>query len=402
MFEKPAARRTRDVDYRLLVPLILNAIAVQVVVVIARVTTSYRVVELDLPVVWLGVIAAVYAILPVFLALWIGRVMDRGHDALIAWIGCALLVAGCAGLLVSFSSVLFLLVSTAVLGTGHLFIIASQQMLCVRCADMKARESVFGNYMLACAAGQGIGPYIVGWSGGSATVPPTQFLFGVSLISAVLALALALAMRPSRERRPLREGAGATAVWDLLRVPGLAAVMAVSVICTTATDLIVIYLPLLGAERSIDVADIGSLLTVRAAASMVSRFLYSRLVGIVGRLTLMIATILAAACGFAALAAPLPLALMYPAIAALGFGLGIAITLSITGTLALTTPDARGTANSLRLLGNRFGQVAVPFGASLVAAVTGSAGIFVIMAVALAASAASVVTSAKDKPAGPV
>ncbi len=124
MFKRLAARRTRDVDYRLLVPLLLNAVAVQVVVSMARITTSYRVVELGLPVVWLGVIAATYAILPVVLALWIGRVMDRGHDALVAWIGCGLLVAGCAGLFVSYSSALFLLVSTAVLGTGHLFIIA--------------------------------------------------------------------------------------------------------------------------------------------------------------------------------------------------------------------------------------------------------------------------------------
>ena len=33
-----------------------------------RVTTSYRAIELDLPVIWIGVIAATFAILPIFLA----------------------------------------------------------------------------------------------------------------------------------------------------------------------------------------------------------------------------------------------------------------------------------------------------------------------------------------------
>ena len=37
-----------------------------------------------------------------------------------------------------------------------------------------------------------------------------------------------------------------------------------------------VYVPLLGAERHIDVHDIGLLLTVRAAASMVARLFYAR------------------------------------------------------------------------------------------------------------------------------
>ena len=56
MFDNLAARMRRsDINYRVLIPLMLSAAAVQVVVAIVRVTTSYRVVELDLPVVWLGI-----------------------------------------------------------------------------------------------------------------------------------------------------------------------------------------------------------------------------------------------------------------------------------------------------------------------------------------------------------
>src|SRR5580658_6000546 len=155
MLDTLAARMRRsDVNYRLLVPLMLNGAAVQAVVAIVRITTSYRVVELDLPVVWLGIISAVYAILPVFIALWLGRFIDRGHDALATWIGAALSVVACGALLVSGASQGLLLAATALLGVGNLFSIVSQQLLCVRCSRMHSRESVFGNYMVACAVGQ--------------------------------------------------------------------------------------------------------------------------------------------------------------------------------------------------------------------------------------------------------
>ena len=70
----------------------------------------------------------------------------------------------------------------------------------MRCSRLRSRELVFGNYMVAGAVGQGLGPLIVGWSGGDATVPPTQFLFAAGFFASVLALACAVPIRPSRRR----------------------------------------------------------------------------------------------------------------------------------------------------------------------------------------------------------
>ena len=55
-------------------------------------------------------------------------------------------------------------------------------------------------------------------------------------------------------------------VGRLLKLRGFPAVMLSSVVTVTALDLLVIYLPALGAERLIDANNIGLLLTVRAAA----------------------------------------------------------------------------------------------------------------------------------------
>jgi predicted MFS family arabinose efflux permease len=398
MFETIAARmRHSDVNYRLLVPLLASSAAVQAVTAIVRITTSYRILELGLPVVWLGIVSATYAVLPVFIAVWLGRFIDRGHDALATWIGSALMVAACAGLWASGTSTASLLLSNALLGVGQLFTVISQQMLCVRCSRLRSRESVFGNYMVAGAVGQGLGPLIVGWSGGDATVPPTQFLFAAGFFASVLALACAVPIRPSRRRGKPQGGKEVTPVRRLLRTPGLAAAMVASVITVTAGDLIVIYLPLLGAERSIDVNAIGGLLTMRAAASMLARLIYVRLMAAFGRVALMVASLVLGGVAFAALAIPMPIAALYAATSMTGFSIGIATTITVTSVVALTAAGARGTANSLRVTGNRIAQAAMPFGASLVAAVTGAGGIFVIIAIGLLASSAAVCWSRPQK-----
>jgi predicted MFS family arabinose efflux permease len=398
MFDAIVARlRHSDVNYRLLIPLLASSAAVQAVTAIMRVTTSYRILELGLPVVWLGIVSATYAVLPVFLAVWLGRFVDRGHDALATWIGSAVMALACAGLWASGGSTASLLMSNALLGVGQLFAVISQQMLCVRCSRRHSRESVFGNYMVAGAVGQGVGPLIVGWAGGNATVPPTQLLFAIGFFASIVALACAVPIRPSRRRGKPQGGKEVTPLRQLLRTPGLAATMVASVIAVTAGDLIVIYLPLLGAERSIDVNAIGGLLTTRAAASTAARLIYVRLIAACGRVALMVASLVLAGVAYAALAVPMPVAALYAATAMTGFGIGIATTITITSVVALTAAGARGTANSLRVTGNRVAQAAMPFAASLVAAATGAGGIFVIIAVSLLASGGAVYWSRPQK-----
>jgi predicted MFS family arabinose efflux permease len=398
MFDAIVARlRHSDVNYRLLIPLLASSAAVQAVTAIMRVTTSYRILELGLPVVWLGIVSATYAVLPVFLAVWLGRFVDRGHDALATWIGSAVMALACAGLWASGGSTASLLMSNALLGVGQLFAVISQQMLCVRCSRRHSRESVFGNYMVAGAVGQGVGPLIVGWAGGNATVPPTQLLFAIGFFASIVALACAVPIRPSRRRGKPQGGKEVTPLRQLLRTPGLAATMVASVIAVTAGDLIVIYLPLLGAERSIDVNAIGGLLTTRAAASTAARLIYVRLIAACGRVALMVASLVLAGVAYAALAVPMPVAALYAATAMTGFGIGIATTITITSVVALTAAGARGTANSLRVTGNRIAQAAMPFAASLVAAATGAGGIFVIIAVSLLASGGAVYWSRPQK-----
>jgi hypothetical protein len=63
----------------------------------------------------------------------------------------------------------------------------------------------------------------------------------------------------------------------------------------------------------------------------------------------------------------------------------------------LAPVEARGTALSLRITGNRIGQVLVPLLASLIAVAAGTAGILLVIASTLAASGVAVRTSGRKR-----
>ncbi len=388
---------THDIDYRLLIPFLAHTTIVQTLILLIRITTSYRAIELGLPVVWLGIIATGFAIVPVFVALPVGRWIDRGNDAKACWIGTALILIACAGFWLWSGSAMHLLALSILLGFGHMFCMAGHQMLAVRPNGPRNRESVLGYYMIAAAIGQGLGPFLVGWLGGAAAVPPTGHLFAIAFATAVASAIVVVLIRPARKPMRPSEMRDLIPVAALIRMRGLPAVFVASVVTVTALDLLVIYLPVLGTERHIDASHIGLLLTARSLASLVSRVFYVRMIYDFGRLPLTLVSMLGAAAAFVALALPLPLPAMYGVLIALGFAMGIASTLTISGVVHIAPAEAYGTALTLRMTGNRIGQVVFPALSGVVAAATGVAGILVIIGLGLAVSGVAVPISLRAR-----
>jgi predicted MFS family arabinose efflux permease len=387
-------------NFPLFAAILTTAFLEQTVASIVRITTSYRAVELQLSVMWIGIMAAAFAVLPIMVGVSVGRFIDRGRAAETTWIGSGLLVVACCGF-TFWPTLVGLLVFTAIAGTGHLLLVISQQVLCTQCGSQPgAMERAVGNYMVANAAGQGVGPYVVAVAGGSASIPPTHVLFALSAVVAALALAASLTIRPVAPRAKSASRGKPLPLRDLLRIPGLKTIMLVSVVTVVGQDLIVVYLPLLGAERGMTVDTVGLLLTVRAIAAMVSRLLFARLNRALGRTRLTLVSTMLGAASYASLALPLPLAGMHVAIAIAGFSLSMAITASIAGVLGLASAETTGTANSLRTMGNRLGQLVIPLLAGFIAVVTGVGGVFLLLGLSLVVSAAAVRLDAKNSEKG--
>jgi MFS family permease len=107
---------------------------------------------------------------------------------------------------------------------------------------------------------------------------------------------------------------------------------------------------------------------------------------------------LGSAVGFLVLALPLSLPTMYAVLVILGFTMGIASTLTLSGVMYIAPPEVCGTALTLRMTGNRVGQIVFPALAGLVAAATGVGGILLALGVGLAASGIAVAMSQPPPP----
>ncbi|MET7395708.1 MFS transporter [Dactylosporangium sp. NPDC005572] len=364
--------------------MLTHTVLVQAVTFVLRPTTTYRAIELHVPALWLGLLSASFAAAPLLLAVPTGRAVDRLGERRVLVAGSALLCASAATFLLLGQTVTGLVAASVILGTGHLCAIVGQQALVANSSAAHRYDTAFGHYTFAASLGQAIGPALILAFGGDRAVPHTGAIFTGTALLATVPLAVAFMLRPP-ERSAASPGAERTGVRDLLRRPGLLRVLTISCVVLAAVDITLTYLPALGVERGIPSGAIGILLTLRAAASMISRLFLGRLAGALGRRRLLLGSIGLAAVSLAVAAAPMPLWTLAILVAAAGLGLGVGQPLTMSWLAESSPPGLRGRAMSLRLIGNRFGQVLLPGAAGLLAAGTGAGGVLALTAAGLAA-----------------
>jgi MFS family permease len=367
-----------------LAALLAHTVLVQVVTFVLRPTSTYRALELGVPAAWLGVLSACFAVAPLVLAVPSGQAVDRFGERRVMLVGAVLVAAAAGAFVLLGGGVVGLVVGSVLLGTGHLCSVVGEQALVANATPAGRHDTAFGYYTFAASLGQALGPGLILLFGGTRTIPDTQTIFLSALgITAVL-FGVTLLLRSS-----VRAGAAAGdadgGMRTLLRRPGLLRALTVSCVVLAAVDITLVYLPALGTERGIASGAIGALLTVRAAASMLSRLFLGRLSRRLGRRRLLVGSVALSALGLAVAVVPMPLWALAVVVVGLGLGLGAGQPLTMSWLAEATPPGLRGRAMSLRLTGNRVGQVVVPSTAGLLAAGAGAAGVLVLTAAGLAA-----------------
>ncbi|MEU6641820.1 MFS transporter [Saccharomonospora sp. NPDC046836] len=363
--------------------LLAHSTLTQLVTFVLRPATSYRALELEVPAAWLGVLSGSFALVPLVLALPAGQLVDRLGERRIMIAG-SLLMAVAGGVFLGFGrSVPGLVAGSVLLGTAHLCAVVGQQALVANTAGAGRLDTAFGYYTFAASLGQAAGPLLIILFGGTRAIPDTTPIFQGATALAVVLFACSFAVRGGgpAQAREARTKAG---VGDLLRLPGLARALFTSCVVLAAVDITLVYLPALGTERDIASGVVGMLLALRAAASMVSRLFLGRLTRMIGRRRLLLVSIAAGAVGLGLAAVPLPIWALACCIVLAGFGLGVGQPLTMSWLAESAPPGLRGRAMSLRLTGNRAGQVLVPGAIGLVAAGLGAAGVLGVTAAGLA------------------
>lgn len=369
--------------------LLAHALLLQLATFVVRPAAAYRALELGVQPALLGLIAASFAIVPLLVAVLVGRATDAGRDPEVLCAGAVLLVAAGVGLLLSADSLMMLLLWNVVVGLGHLMCVLGQQTLVARNAAHEL-DSAFGRYTFAGSAGQAAGPALIVIFGGAAAIPDTGGLFAAYTASCAGLLVLTLPLvrtgraapaRTPTTSRPLRQALGDTTGSARRRLLGA---MTVSMMVVAAIDLITVYLPALGVERDIPAAAIGLLLSLRALATMASRLGLGPLVSCFGRGRLVAGSAALSALAVGALAVPMPVWALGLVLALAGIGLGVGQPLTLTVISLVAPAGTRGAWLGLRLSANRFGQSAIPAGVGLVAGAAGVAGVFAATALGLA------------------
>jgi MFS family permease len=377
----PEAARARR---RLLAVLLVHSAITQVVTFVLRPTTAYRAIELGVSPAWLGALTASFAVVPLVLAVPSGQATDRFGERRVMLVGAVLMTLAGGVFATERGGAAGLVVGSVVLGTGHLLSVVGQQAAVANTAGPGRFDSAFGYYTFAASLGQAIGPALITLLGGSGELPDTRPIFLAATGLGVALLACTTMLRiPAAERSGSAAAGGGMAT--LIRVPGLLRALLVSCVVLAAVDITLVYLPALGTDRGLAAGAVGLLLTLRAVASMASRLFLGRLVGFVGRRRLMIVSVALAAVSMAVVAVPLPPVALCALVVLMGLGLGVGQPLTMSWLAEVAPAGQRGRAMSLRLTGNRLGQVLIPSAIGLVAAGVGAAGVLAATAAALAA-----------------
>ncbi|MFF6993959.1 MFS transporter [Streptomyces sp. NPDC008313] len=370
-----------------LLRLVIAFALAQGAVSMARPAVSYRALALGADERAVGVVAGVYALLPLLAAVPLGRRTDRGRCVPLLYAGVVLIAGGCALSGVA-GSLPAMAAWSGVMGLGHLCFVIGAQSIVARRSDPREQDRDFGHFTIGASLGQLVGPIaagaLVGGPGTARAGAPALLVAGV--------LAAASAGSLWRIERPLPSTSravrgGRVPAHRILRTRGVPAGIFISLAVLSATDVLTAYLPVVGEHRGIAPIVIGLLLSLRAAPTIACRLVMAPMLRRLGRAGLLTATCLPAALLCAWIALPVPVGAFAVMLAALGFCLGVGQPLSMTTVVQAAPDDARSTALALRLTGNRVGQVAAPAGAGLVAGVAGVAAPFVMLGALLLVAA---------------
>ncbi|MGH3517106.1 MAG: MFS transporter [Haloechinothrix sp.] len=399
----------RGPDRAPLALLLLGTLAVHVIVFLNRPAASYRVLALGGDEVAVGLVAAASALLPIFLAIPMGRWSDRGHASVLL-IGGGLAI-GCGSVLLAHSgSLVSMALFNAVLGVGQLALMIATQAVVAGLSRPGEHDRNFGLFTAAASLGQLFGPLI---GGGvisrfqrEGMLTATSHAFWVAAAIALLVVLffglMTVTLRhtcvPAPSSLGTTEQAGRGSALALLGNRALSVAICVSFAVMATVDLLITYLPVLGERYGLSPSVVGALLAVRAGFSFISRLLIPVLMNWAGRLRVLVVSSAIAAfgvLGLVAFSAPL---ILFIVMVVLGLVLGLGQPLTMTWVVQEAPQQLRATALALRITGNRVAQTAGPAAAGGLSTLIGIAGPFLLMAALLAGSALSVVPYLRREP----
>lgn len=323
----------------------------------SKVLISLSAIDLGAGPFTIGMLISMYAVFPLLLAVYAGRVTDRIGVRRPMVLGSFGMTIGLA-LPATFPSTTTLFLAAALLGISNIFFHISYHNLVGALGEGHERTSNFGTFSLGGAVSGMLGPVIAGFMVDRAGYAPAFLLLAAIVIVPGTVLLFYSRFLPAKVKVRQEEQPGG--VKALLGNRAMRTTVITSGLIISGIDLFNFYMPIYGRSIGLQASMIGVIIGMQAAAAFVVRLWMPKLAKRFSEERVLAWSLLMAGATyflFPLFQNPFILALIS---FILGLGLGCGQPLSIVLTYNQSPPGRAGEALGLRLTVNKFTQVSVP------------------------------------------
>jgi|LNFM01.1.fsa_nt_gb MFS family permease len=365
----------------------------------SRVLSSLFALDLDASPLMIGVVVSLYALLPFFLAVWAGQVVDRVGMRLPLVFG-AVMVLG--GLLIPwfFPNVLGICVSASVLGVGFMAWQVAAQTMTGSLSGPESRAQNFALLGMGFSLSGLLGPLVTGFSIDLIGYRASYLVLASMPLVALVAVWWFPGWIPQR-RASAKRGGPKTSSLDLWRIPALKRTFFAGGVIATAWDLFNFFLPVYARSIGHSASAIGIIMATFASATFVVRLVAAKLAAKHGEGPVLAWAIFTTGIAYALL--PFFTGGLALAVIAfvLGLGCGCAQPLSMTLIYNLSPKGRAGEGTGIRVMINQLTHVTIPIAFGAMASVTGYIPVFLGCAAMLFGGGEFYRRSSKKDPAAP-
>src|SRR5262245_11470252 len=339
----------------------------------SKVAVSLYALELGAGAAAVGVLAALFAALPLLLAVHAGRISDR--FGVRAPLVCGSLTMA-AGLAVAYftDSIAVLFLAPALIGLGHIFFHVSIHNLVGSLGADAARTRNFSTFALGSSIAAFVGPSLAGFA-----IELAGFRTAFAILACVSAVSglYVLLHRSLIPRHVAHEAEEQSKnAFDLLAIPALRRTLIMSGVTLTGIELFSFYLPIYGRSIGLSPSVIGMVLSSYAVAGFIVRSFMHRLAQRYTEVGVLTGSLFVAAVTYLAVPGLGDGWLLAGAAFALGLALGSAQPLTIILTYNHAPAGRSGEALGMRIMANKVTQIAVPLAFGGLGAAMGSVPVF--------------------------
>lgn len=361
--------------------IVLLSISVHSCYIGSKVVVSLLALDLGASQFLIGVLASLYALLPLVLGVYSGRLADTIGMRVPMLVGAAL--AGIAMLCGYLWQQLAALFATAtIMGAAFVFYNVSIQNLTGAYGRPEDRARNFSILTIGYSISTFIGPMIAGFSIDYAGHARAFLVFALLTLFPIVVLTLypeftrvVVHKLEKEERRAL----------DLLRDPPLRRLVIMSGLMVAAYELFGFYMPIFGYSAGLSASTIGVIMGTYAVATFLTRFFLPLLLRRLRPEQVLFSFMLLAAGGFLLMPFLRDVYLIMLVSFAIGIGMGVGQPISMTMSFNRSPAGRTGEVTGLRLTFNNVSRIVIPLTAGALGAAFGVAPVFWMNSVNLAA-----------------